>query len=238
MRHSPTPSDRARSRATVPILSLLAISLSVTYPGGALAEPEARMILGTCVEVDMTPSEGVRVTFFPDSTTAITDVDGDFVLDWSGEAGFVQLERVERGAACRRVAIWAAESGEDLDVGYLRSPRGATSRSVGLQPGVAPPDTIRGSAPPTETNRFWFAMAATFDLWGNLLDFEQRSGDESIPENLIAAAAAWADTAAWEFRRESSCEDPPFEAILPVAYYWSPAEGVWIRDPDNRPRPR
>lgn len=219
--------------ATAPFLCLIAITLSATFPGSALAEP--RMIVGTCVEVDTTPSEGVRVTFFPDSTTTITDADGDFVLDWSGKAGYLQLERPE-SAACRRVAIWAAESEEDLDLGYLRSPRGATSRSAGLPPGVAPPDTIRGSAPTTETNRYWFAVGVTFDLWGNRLDFERRSGDENVPEHLLEAAEAWADTAAWQFRRESSCEDPPFEATIPMAYYWSSADGVWIRDPDNRPR--
>src|SRR5690606_23517508 len=128
-----------------------------------------RLILGTCVEVSTKPAEGVHVTFVPDSTTTVTDADGDFVLDWSGRAGCLLFERIETGA-CRRVPIWAAEAEANLDVGLVQSPRGATSRTIGLRAGAAPPDTIRGSAPVTEeTNRFSFTIGATFDLFGNLL---------------------------------------------------------------------
>jgi hypothetical protein len=215
---------------------MILAQLVMIHPSAAFARSGERLIVGTCVEADVTQgAPDIHVMFVPDSTTAITDSEGDFLLTWSGRAGFLQIER-PNGNACRRIAVSAAETEENLDLGFVRAPRGVASRTPELRKGSALPDSVSAPDPPPDSNRYWFLIRATFDLWGNLLDVTKQSGDPATPEVLVAAAEAWADTAAWEFRREASCEDPPFEATIPVASYWSSSAQAWIRDPDNRPR--
>lgn len=215
---------------------MILAQLVMIHPSTAVAGSGERLIVGTCVEADMTEgAPDIHLLFVPDSTTAITDSEGDFLVPWSGRAGFLQIERPD-GIACRRIAISAGETEENLDLEFVRAPRGAVSRSPGLGKGSALPDSVSAPDGTPDSNRYWFLVRATFDLWGNLLEVTKQSGDPGTPEVLVAAAKAWADTAAWEFRREASCEDPPFEATIPVAYYWSSSAQAWIRDPDNRPR--
>ena len=87
------------------------------------------------------PAVGLQVTFVPDSTSATTDSEGDFILDWSGRAGFLQIEGPH---TCRRIAISAVESKDDLDVGLVRTPRGMASLSEPVSEVAIPGQTNSG----------------------------------------------------------------------------------------------
>jgi hypothetical protein len=202
-------------------------SVSAPQPG--------RMLLGTCVGIDSTRAvPDLEVVFLPDSTVTTTDSEGDFLLEWSGRAGFVQIEDPGRGA-CKRVTVPAAETDGSVDLGRIVAPRGRISHAVPLVAGSTPPDTLRARDHQGPAVRHWFLMRAAFDRWGEMIEAAPQSGDPA-PEELIGAAQEWMRKAPWKIRKESRCQDPAFEAIIPMAYRWDPSARAWIRDPDNRPR--
>lgn len=242
----------ARALATV-----LAVGLLTSSVGTASAAPAAKSktpaftLTGTTVTPDgKTPVPRARVTVMPESTITFTDIDGDFLVAWSGRQGWITVVPEELGRDgkewCKRVAIHGRppESRDTMvdlgmitvmpkaQVGYQKVPtlpqayrRPASMRAPG--PGPGEPDTCR------------VQVSYATDIWGHITRVEITGGTQA-PSGLKDQIFSWIRSIPWVVAAESSCDSSePFKNLEWMDFAW--ADTAWVRisglKTQDRPKP-
>jgi len=195
--------------------------------------------MGTCVEGDqITPVPGVRITLFPDSTTFYSDVNGDFIIPWSGERTYFTLIPQERNPDgsewCKRFALLGREPTEAdsfYDVGPVTIVPGLRLLAVpwckwplGLK---APTLKVHGPTPDAvDTCRA--VVSWRTDIWGKVVEVQQLFGNTDNPQ-VLEAFLDWIRSVRWTVYNETACgRIDPYVSRERVTYAWSDSGWVYI----------
>ncbi len=230
------------------IAALMCTAASGVAEGGA---EQGYTLVGTCVTRDegLVPMPDVLILLHPDSTRAVTDEAGDFILEWSGRPGWINF--VLPGGSptgedwCMRTTLQppTADQGDlFIDVGRVRITPGRRvfSTRPELPHGVSP-QQIPPAAGPAEGEdlegiiRFRF----TTDIHGNVVE-AGTVGSDVPPGKVASALEDWITSFPWSVGTQTICDDDhPFTGDIRVSYVWK--DGAWHFDhaadrPDRRLR--
>lgn len=221
-----------RCRRSVTFVALLAL----VGLGSATIAQASWKLTGTLVQQDgFTGVPDLSFTLVPDSTVGVSDQQGDFLVPWSGQEGYLSLMRAG-DLVCRRIALRAkapTTGDSTLDLGPIMA--GPSQRFNGrgrprLPNGVHPPDTLQVAGPGADQpDSYWFVNAVVCDIWARPVKVTHVHGDPP-PAELEGAIQSWLKSAPWIVAQESSCGlpvDDSFQALVPVTYWWR--DGLWIR---------
>jgi hypothetical protein len=204
----------------------------------------AWLLTGTTVRFDnVTAVPGVRITLFPDSLVTVSDAQGDFLLTWSGERGYLTLVAREKNRDgsewCKRLVLPArnkTRADSTYDVGPVivmpdMALSGATAPTRAN--GVHPP-RIQAPAPaPGERDSCDFWVRWTTDLWGHTREVAQVKGDTK-PTQILEGVFDWIRNFPWTVARESRCGvEPPFAGRERFVYAWSDSGWTYVPHPLN-----
>jgi hypothetical protein len=233
-------------------VGFLAFSVGIAEgaPSGKNEVPHLTIAGTTVTPHDSKPVPRVRITVMPESTVTFTDVDGDFLVAWSGREGWITLipeERTRNGSEWCKSVVLREHPPEVQDVialdlglitvmpraqiGYMQvptappsHPRPALLRVPGPKPGE--PDTCR------------MQVSYGADIWGRTTRVEISSGDQPSL-GLKDAVFSWIRSVPWTVAAETPCNTPePFKAREWMDYAW--ADSAWVQIPalDLQGRPR
>lgn len=198
-------------------------------------------LVGTCVRRSgdgATPLPDVHILLHPDSTRAVTDAAGDFVIYWRGEPGWMTMTVPDGdpkgGDWCVRMTLTSPSDYQgDLyfDLGSINIIPGRRVHSTrpemprGASPQQIPPVPDPGVNEPVEgTVRFKFAT----DIHGNLMELEM-VGTDDPPARVAAAVEEWLRGLTWSVGTYTVCDsDLPFSGDTRVSYAWK--DGSWHFD--------
>jgi hypothetical protein len=235
-------------------VGFLAFSVG-TADGTPLGENEVPRltIAGTTVTPhDNKPVPRVRITVVPESTVTFTDVDGDFLVAWSGREGWITLipeERARDGSEwCKSIVLRehppVVQDVITLDLGLItvmpRAQIGYTQVPT-APPSHPRPGLLRVQGPePGEPDTCRMQVSYATDLWGRITRVEVSGGDQP-PLGLKDAIFSWIRSVPWTVAAETPCNSPePFKAREWMNYAW--ADSAWVQIPgldlQGRPRPR
>jgi hypothetical protein len=242
-------------------LTLLAAILACGLLGGrdgarAAGRPERNAhpvftLTGTTVTSDgNTAVPRVRLTVMPESTSTVSDADGDFLVSWNGKEGWLSVVAEERGRDgrewCKRVTLREVPGlapGSMYDLGTIRvTPRAQLSY---LQMPVMParvtrPPKIRVPGPKAgEADTCRVQLSYATDLWGRVTRVGVAGGDKPS-DALRDALFTWVRSVPWTVANETMCgSGEPFQALDWMDYAW--ADSTWVLVPAlpfyARPRP-
>jgi hypothetical protein len=212
---------------TVCLLSLL---LAATT---AVASRARITLLGTTVDVNgVQPAPGVRVTLWPAGNTALSDSDGDFLLDWDGSRGWLTLvppDSMLTGSLwCKRYALSPLEDPEPpptRDLGLITvsgRARLAYLKVLGRPKDLFRPDSLDlPGPPPGQSDTCHVVVHYEADIWGRVTKAERIDGDTQ-PKGLVDAIVDWGKHVEWVVPVETSCDGtPPFSSNDEATYVWN-----------------
>jgi len=231
-----------RTRYLIAAWSLVLLTAWIVPPTQA-----AWMIGGTAVKEDnWTGYPNVRIALEPDSNQVLTDKNGDFLLPWSGRAGFITFTAPDLSPDgqtwCKRIRVDAKQPiprDSTFDLGIVQvlpKVRIQGTSSCQAPPGTMAPTVIHARGPkagaPTTVHVF---VQAGVDLSGNTVSVTPIGGD-STSAALLPAVHEWLNGIHWLVPRESICGvNEPFASIQQLPYQWQ--DSVWVISVVNGPGP-
>ncbi len=228
------PGETAVCVIAVGIAAVLCCFLSEVSEGSAGGR---YTLVGTCVTRDqeVMPIPEVHILLHPDSTRAISDEAGDFILEWSGRPGWIIFILHGGGPTgedwCIRRTLQSpsADQGElFVDIGriHITPGRRVFSTRPELPHGVSPAQ-ITPVAGPAEGDSLEgiVRFRLTTDIHGNVVDAGVL--DSETPPDLVAEAVEeWIRSFPWRVGVQTMCDDDhPFNGNIRVRYAWK--DGAW-----------
>ncbi len=227
------------------VLCIPALFLAVLF-GQALQARAGWIVVGslgtTTPSDDWKGEADCRVTVHPDDVAAMTDVNGNFLVGWTGQRGWLTFEPKEMGLGgkpwCARWALFPRSQGagdSTLDVGVIKAspsiPIPTGSRPF-RDPRLTPPALLHLPKPSAgQPDSCWMLVKYDADIWGRLTTLSQLKGTPA-PNELLDAVFSWLRGCPWKVAPMTKCSgDPGFTGSEPFTYVW--ADSGWRFVPAN-----